>query len=97
MREYIVFLNWLGNRLIYKHGYSPEDPVIKQIAGCIKWIEEEKHITDDELDNIIRKYYADFDMEYAEDIKLGFTNKERANLRSSIRSIVKDVNSFTNQ
>lgn len=51
-------------------------------------------VSDSQLEDILRKYYADYDMEYAEDIKLGFTNKERENLRSTIRSIVQDVNNL---
>ena len=81
MREHIVFLNWLGNRLIHKHGYSLDDQIIQQITALIKKIEKTDHVSDNQLDNILRKYYADYDMEYAEDIKLGFTNKERENLR----------------
>lgn len=96
MSKYIVFLNWLCNRLIYKHGYSTDDPIINQLINLTKCIGQEKYLQDDQLDNIIRKYYADFDMEYVEDMKLGFTDKERANLRSSIRSIVKEVNNLTN-
>jgi len=97
VRQYIVFLQWLCNRLIYKHGYTIDDPIVKKIINLTKWIiEKETYISDDQLDNIIKKYYADFDMEYSEDLKLGFTNKERENLRSSIRSIVKEVNNLTN-
>lgn len=96
MREYIVFLNWLSNRLIYKYGYSPDDQTIQKIISLTKDLDKKYYISDSQLDDIIRKYYADFDMEYSNDIKLGFTNKERENLRSTIRSIVQDVNNLIN-
>lgn len=94
MREYIVFLNWLGNRLIHKHGYGLDDQIIQQIIALINKLGKMDSVSDSQLEDILRKYYADYDMEYAEDIKLGFTNKERENLRSTIRSIVQDVNNL---
>ena len=94
MREHIAFLNWLGNRLIHKHGYSVDDQIIQEIIALINKLGKMDSVSDSQLEDILRKYYADYDMEYAEDIKLGFTNKERENLRSTIRSIVQDVNNL---
>lgn len=93
----IVFLDWLRNRLIYKHGYSIDHEIIQQIASIISGMKQSKeiNISDKDLDIILNKHYADFNMEYTEDLKLGFTEDERKKLRRSIRLIVDEINNST--
>ena len=96
MNSNIAFLDWLKNRLIYKHRYAVDDSVLEKIEVIKQELGPKRiNITDDQLDSIIVKYYADFYLDYADDIKIGFTNDERNKLRSTIRSILEDVNKLT--
>ena len=95
MNSNIVFLDWLKNRLIYKHGYSIDNDILVKL-DCVKEdIEPKKiNISNQDLDKILIKYYADFDLDYTDDLRLGFTNNDRDKLRNSIRLIVDEINRF---
>lgn len=85
------FLVWLSNRLVYKHGYKEDDAVVSKLiqlseSDCIS------SISDEELDLIISKYYADFFLDKADDIGFGYTDIEREDIRKKIRSLVYDIN-----
>lgn len=88
----INFLEWLSKRLIFRHGYLEYDDVIQKLKKCIDDITIiDIKISDDDLDKIISRYYADFYLEKTEDLNLGYTQTERKRLRQDIKSIVIDV------
>lgn len=89
----INFIEWLINRLIYKHHYAENDSIIESLAD-IKYILKYKpaiDINDQCLDKIISKYYVDFYLDKCEDMTIGFTDDERKSLRQSIKNIVNDI------
>lgn len=83
------FLRWLANRLIFKHGYSQNDPIIIQLNELIA--KNFMDLQDDELDKILSKYYIGFFLEKTEDIKIGYSNEERDEIRSYAKSLIFDV------
>jgi hypothetical protein len=50
-----------------------------------------RDLTDDEWDRIIEKYYADYNMDYSEDMGLGFDKNSRYKLRNNLKNLVQDV------
>lgn len=89
-----TFLEWLKNRLVYKHGYTINDPLIDQLDSLKESLCSEINISDNQLDSIIVKYFADFYLDYTDDLKIGFTPDQRNKFRLSIRSILEDVNNL---
>lgn len=89
----INFIGWLINRLIYKHHYANNDTVIVSLKDIQRSIGLHKDIdiTDDDLNKIIVKYYADFNIDKCDDLNIGFTENERILLRKSIRNITNDI------
>jgi uncharacterized linocin/CFP29 family protein len=87
----IDFLEWLARRLVYKHGYESNDSIIQRILDIKNKLQNTPHIKDEDLDTIISKYFVDFLLDITEDINIGYSEKDRKFLRSSIRSIIQDV------
>jgi uncharacterized linocin/CFP29 family protein len=85
------FLEWLIKRLVYKHQYEPNDPIIKNLKVIRHKLQNGPNIKDKDLDTIISKYFVDFLLDKTEDINIGYSDKDRIFLRSSIRSIIQDV------
>lgn len=83
------FLVWLSNRMIFKHGYSKDDLIIKKLIGLAS--EQIINVTDTDLDLIISKYYTDFLLDKTEDMDIGYTNTERNNIRVYVKSLVDDI------
>ena len=84
-----IWIGWLINRLIYKHNYQPDDEVIVQLSKLQLDLPQNKiSITTNDLDKILAKYYVDFNLDACEDLKMGFSERERDNLRSTVLSIV---------
>lgn len=92
--SHTTFLEWLKNRLIYKHGYASNDLLIGQLDSFKESLCKDINISDDQLDSIIVKYFADFYLDYSEDMKLGFTQDQRNKFRSAIRFILKDIDNL---
>lgn len=84
------FLNWLCQRLIFKHKYHNNDFVIEKLKGIIN--SQCINVSSEDLDAIIGKYYVDFFLEKTDGMNIGYTNKERIDIRNKIKSIVEDVN-----
>lgn len=91
--EHLKFIGWLINRLIYKHLYSQDDIVIKNLIELKQELSKdyECNIDQEPLDIILSNYYIDFNLDKTEDFKIGFTDKDREQLRVFIRQIVNDV------
>lgn len=88
------FLEWLISRLIYKHKYTSNDPIINGLNKVIKLLEPKDitlNITDDELDLILSKYYLDFYLDRSNDLNIGYSDEDRKILRSTVRSVIFDV------
>lgn len=84
------FLIWLSNRLIFKHGYIEQDSIIKKLLD-LGTRSNEIIINNNDLDLIISKYYVDFFLEKSEDANIGYTDKERNQIRQYIKSLVSDI------
>jgi hypothetical protein len=93
-RQFITFLSWLEQRLIYKHGYDKNDNIIVSISKLIYFLQPTPYLVDisqSDLDKIISKYYADFTLDGSDDINFGYTESQRERLRDDIRHLVNDV------
>jgi hypothetical protein len=92
----IEFVDWLINRLVYKYGHDKNDDIISSLLGIksrLHWKPVE--IKDIDLDQIIGKYFIDFNLDKLDEIKIGYSEEDRQFLRSSIRSIVSDIINMT--
>ena len=87
------FIQWMINRLIYKHSYAEDDIIIQSLYELKDYHirHQSIQITDVDLDKIISKYYTDFYFDKSEDFKIGFTDEDRKILRTTIRSITNDI------
>jgi len=89
------FLLWLSQRLIYFHGYDPNDKVISNLQNIANRIVSKRYlsISNDDLDKILSHYYVDFYLEKGADdhLNIGYNNQERRKLREVTRSLVTDI------
>jgi hypothetical protein len=84
----IMYLEWILNRLSYKFKDKPE--YIQEGRNILKKITNPSIEIDDEvLDKILSKYFIDFNLDKTSSI--GYDQKDRENLRSSVRGIVWDI------
>jgi len=89
----LEFLDWMVNRLIHKHDYAESDSTI----AILKRIKERLcdsvscEIDDESLNNLLGHYYVGFNLEPSEDFPIGFSEKQREDLRNVTRSIVRDI------
>lgn len=93
-RQFIIFLSWLEQRLIYKHGYDKNDNIIVSIQKLINFLQPKPYLVDisqTDLDKIISHYYTDFCLDGSDDINFGFTESQREKLRNDIIHLVNDV------
>lgn len=89
-KECAEFLLWLYHRLKLK--YKEEDIVLKKIGYII----QQKKIVDDKIsvnfiNGLCNKYYPGFELEQTPDLKMGYSNEEKREIRSLIASIVTDT------
>lgn len=84
------FLHWLANRLVFKHGYSKKDRIVVQL-NQLGLNNNSIDLKDDELDKILSKYYAGFFLEKTDDFNIGYSDKEREEIRSYVKALVTDV------
>lgn len=91
--DWVRFIAWIKQRLLNKHQYKHTDVVIRDLNKLSYYLSKTigQDLTDDEWDKIIEKYYADYNLDYSEDIGMGFTNDDRNKLRSDLKQLVKDV------
>lgn len=90
--NYIYFLGWLINRLIFKHQYADNDQVIINLKATINKLKNPSiEISEEDLDKIITKYYADFFLEKDSFTNLGYSETERIKIRSDIKNLIVDV------
>lgn len=82
------FLKWLANRLVFKHGYSQNDPILERLNEVSS---SNFKIDEDDLDKIISKYYTGFFLDKTEDYDIGYTDKERESIRTSVKLLVSDI------
>lgn len=82
------FLQWLANRLIYKHGYDKDDPIVSKL---LSFDSDRFSISDSDLDHILSKYYTGFFLEKTDDCNIGYTDKERDDIRNYVRSLMADI------
>jgi hypothetical protein len=84
-----IFLEWLTNRLIYKH-HEDDAETIENITNIV----QNKYIIDKNIDllvveKICRKYHADWDFEESE-LNFGHSDESRNGIRSYTQNIIKD-------
>lgn len=84
----ILYLEWIFNRLVHRF---KDDPKYVQAAKAIlnKIKKPSIVISDCNLDKILSKYFIDFNLQKTETV--GFDDKDREELRKSIRLIVSDI------
>jgi uncharacterized linocin/CFP29 family protein len=87
------FLNWIINRLVFKHNYSYEDFVVRNLHKIIVKYSNNfnVNINKKDLDLILSKYYADFFLDNCEDLNIGYSENDRENLRIQAIDMVKDI------
>jgi hypothetical protein len=93
-QEKIKFLEWLKRRMHFKYGCAHDDSIIISLTQIIDFLRPKKYICDidnSSLDKIISKYWIDFNLDRADDINLGFSEKDRVKLRNDIKNIVSDI------
>ena len=83
------FLIWFFNRCKFKLGV--EEHILNKLYALFKNNHiVPKKISSVQLDDMCKKYYADFDMEKSEDINWGYTDDERNKIRKFILGILSD-------
>jgi hypothetical protein len=93
LSDCVRFIAWIKQRLLNKHQYQNNDVVIKSLDQLSYHLSNSigRDLTDDEWDRIIEKYYADYNMDYSEDMGLGFDKNSRYKLRNNLKNLVQDV------
>jgi hypothetical protein len=90
--ECLEFLVWLKNRLVHKY-HETDNDIIDKLDHIIdtKW-SFNKSITVEQLENICRKRFIDFDMEKDESdsINIGYTKKQKEDLKQNVFDIIED-------
>lgn len=93
-KELIDFVDWICNRLRFKYKETIDTDTVNKFDK-IKSILGSKNInirlSQDQLDNILCKYYADFYMDSCDNVNIGYTDTQRDSIRQSIMSISKEI------
>lgn len=86
------FLEWLVKRLYHVHGYDINHDINQRLSiiGNNLKIYQQK-CSDEDLEKIISQYFIDFFLDKDETTSIGYTDKERQNLRDTIKKIIEDV------
>lgn len=89
----IDFLYWLRQRLVYLHNYSVDDESVSRIDLLIDKILNISTIrlSSTEIDKIISQYFIDFNLIKDDTLNIGYTEKERIELRNNIMAIAMDI------
>lgn len=97
MDEDINFLRWLVQRLVHLHRYDVNDTIIIRLNQTIDSILSKQKISidisDNNLDKILSKYYADFYLDKTDsgNITIGYDDNSRSMLRNITRNLIEDV------
>jgi hypothetical protein len=83
------FIGWLISRLEYLHGYAKDDPIICRLNK----IKHSFKYSNNDLDKVISKYFIDFFLNKDTSTNIGYTDKERDDLRHAIKQIIEDIRS----
>lgn len=85
----ILYLEWIFNRLLYR--FKDDMKYVEAAKGILNKIKKPPNIiiADDNLNKILSKYFIDFNLQKTGSV--GFNDKDRAELRNSIRSIMSDI------
>ena len=87
------FIEWLSNRLHNLHSYDLSSFIINRLSNIKEKLDNyDSSISDADLDKIISQYFLDFFLNKDHTTSIGYTDKEREDLRNVIKQIVKDVN-----
>jgi hypothetical protein len=89
----LKFLEWISQRLINLYGLSKNDYIINTFDKIISKNKKQFNvdISKKDLDMILSKYYADFFLEDCDDLKIGYSDKDRESLRVQTINIVNDI------
>lgn len=84
------FLNWLLNRLKFK--YKEDNVILNQVSNLLdNYILFPKKIPINFIDQICKKHYPDFEIDKTPDLNIGYSDKERMQIRNFVVSIIEDV------
>jgi hypothetical protein len=85
-----TFIHWLTTKL--KEDFHQSDVVIDRIYSIYNNKPKAKiSLAGDRLDALCKKYYADFDLEKTEYMKIGYSDPERDEIRAFIKNISSDL------
>ena len=92
-KKELNFLDWLIKRLVFKHGYSRDNIIIRSLYKIFI-----KHsgpfsvdIDKKQLDLILSKYYADFYLDDCGDLNIGYSEYDRDEIRKRTIEMVNDI------
>jgi len=84
----VSYLGWILNRLNYK--FKDHSTVISKFKRILDKINTNEIVIDDyDLDKILPRYYADYNLQKEEN--LGFSEEDKKELKSFVKSLIKDV------
>lgn len=88
-------IDWISNRLLYKYKEKQESEIFTKIGLVKSYILSKNNhkisLTKNQLDDILSKYYADFYLDGSDDLKIGYTEKQRDDIRSSVLCMAQDI------
>jgi len=89
-KKYNTTFDWIVNRLKFK--YKENELIIKDIQNFNnEYIHIPKNLNMHKVDELCKKYYPDFNMMKCEGMTMGYTNKERDQIRSMIKDIATSI------
>ena len=92
VKEDFDFLYWLKQRLVYLHHYHHNDTVVQKIDLLINKLSDTTiDLVTTDIDKIISKYFIDFGLTKDHTLNIGYSEKERNELRNAIISIALDI------
>lgn len=89
------FLSWFYNRVATKHQES--NVIINRLKNIFRTNRKKnsKIPSPEFITKMCEKYYPDFNMEKTNDLKWGYTPKERESIREFIKKLYVDVMEYT--
>jgi|LakMenE18May11ns_1017448.scaffolds.fasta_scaffold9241564_2 hypothetical protein len=83
-------LYWTINRLKYKH--KEDQKILLELSRVLENYKLfPRKLPLEFIDSICKKHYPDFDLEKTPDMNIGYTDKERMQIRNLIVEIIKDI------
>jgi hypothetical protein len=84
------YFNWIISRLTNKHKENYD--IIDKFKSILnESVLAPKILRQDIIDMCCKKHFFDFDMEKSDDFKVGYTDKERNNIRKLVSDIYETV------